>query len=153
MLREAMTSTHSRNVLTMRKVMLFMIAALTILELGCQGPATLWLEQSRSPDGLWLATARGQQWSGPGNAYEATLVYLKWVKGSQPPIQILGFSDQDATTVHVKMEWVTPRHLNVIYAPSSGPNDSVNVDFQAIKCADVEITIQKLSTEAFNALR
>lgn len=103
---------------------------------------TTWTAESRSPDGLWTATARSQQWGGPGTAYDATTVYLKWV--SQPPIQILGFSHQYAT-MNLKMVWVAPRHLNVIYGESGRPGDKVEIGFQAIKCADVEITVQHVA--------
>jgi hypothetical protein len=77
-----------------------------------------------------------------GTAYDATTVYLKWV--SQPPIQILGFSHQYAT-MNLKMVWLAPRHLNVIYGESGRPGDKVEIGFQAIKCADVEITVQHVA--------
>jgi hypothetical protein len=106
---------------------------------ACKEGGTTWTAESRSPDGLWTATARSQQWGGPGAAYDGTTVYLKWV--SQPPIEVLGFSHQYAT-MNLKMEWVAPRHLNVIYGESGRPGDKVEIGFQAIKCADVEITVQ-----------
>jgi len=66
------------------------------------GPATTWTSEARSPVGLWLATARSQQWSGPGNDYDATTVYLKWVRGWRAPTEILVFSHQYAT-INLKM--------------------------------------------------
>ncbi len=81
-----------------RKSVLFWVLAACALMCGCpeacKEGGTTWTAEARSPDGLWLATARSQQWGGPGTAYDATTVYLKWVRGSQPPIQILGFSHQ-----------------------------------------------------------
>jgi hypothetical protein len=75
---------------------------------------------------------------------DATFVYLKWVRGSQPPVQILGFSHEYGT-MNLKMEWVTPKHLNVIYGESGRPGDSVEIEFQAIKCGGVEISVQHVN--------
>lgn len=136
----------------MGMIALLFALSMGILGSGCQGPATTWSAESRSPDGLWLAFARSQQWAGPGTAYDATTVYLKWIKGTQSPIEILGFSHQYAT-MHLRMEWITPKHLNIIYAPTSKSGDHVIVDFQAIKCADIEISIQELTSAAFEALQ
>jgi hypothetical protein len=97
----------------------------------------------RSPDGLWIAKALSQQWSGPGNAYDATTVYLRRTKGPQSPIEILGFSHEYAT-MDLKMEWISPTHLNVMYGESKRPDDHVSLDFQAIKCAGIEISAQHL---------
>ena len=127
-----------------RKAISVIIVAIGVFLAGCRdNPTTTWTSEARSPDGLWLATARSQQWSGPGNAYDATTVYLKWVRGSQPAVEILGFSHQYAT-MNLKMEWLTPTHLNVMYGESGKPGDHVSVDFQAIKCAGIEISAQHL---------
>jgi hypothetical protein len=122
-----------------RPLILITIGACLVL-VSC-GPQTTWSAESRSPDGLWLATARSQQWSGPGNAYDGTTVYLKWT--TRPPVEILEFSHQYAT-MNLKMEWAAPRHLNVIYG-EKGPGDKVEIGFQAIRCADVEISVQHLN--------
>jgi hypothetical protein len=117
-----------------------------VLAAGCDDVATTWSAESRSPDGLWLATAQSQQWSGPGTAYDATTVYLKWIKGSQPPTQVLLFSHQYAT-MSLNMEWLTPAHLEVTYGVSARPGDHVKLDFQAVKCGDVDISVRDLSSE------
>jgi hypothetical protein len=126
-----------------RKILVLCLMGTCLLFVGC-GPGTTWTAEARSPDGLWLATARSEQWSGPGNAYDGTTVYLKWTTGS--PVEILGFSHQYAT-MNLKMEWVAPRHLNVVYG-EKGPDDKVEISFQAIRCADVEISVQHLDTAA-----
>jgi hypothetical protein len=77
-------------------------------------------------------------------AYDATTVYLKQVKGSQLPAQILAFSHQYGT-MNLKMDWVTPRHLDVAYGPSSRPGDQVSLDFQVVKIGGVDISVRKLS--------
>ena len=129
----------------MRKIISIFLVAAFVLLCGC-GPTTTWTAEAQSPDGHWLATARSEQSGGPGNAYDATVVYLKWLKGSQPPTQVLLFSHQYAT-MKLKMEWVTPTHLNVKYG-ERGPGDHVNLDFQVIKCAGIDISVQHVSDEA-----
>jgi len=114
---------------------------------ACQDVATTWSAEARSPDGLWLATARSQQWGGPGTAYDATTVYLKWIRGAQPPTQVLGFSHQYAT-MDLRMKWITPTHLEVTYGPSAKPGDHVSLDFQAVKCGGVDISVRDLSSGA-----
>lgn len=132
------------------KLQVLVVALLFILIAGCQDPAVTWSAEEKSPDGLWLVSAQSQQWGGPGTAYDATTVYLKWVKGRQPPVEILGFSHQYAT-MHLEMKWVTPKHLAVTYAPTSKPGDHVSVDFQAIKCADVTISVEEVPSKTFDA--
>jgi hypothetical protein len=61
---------------------------------GCKNVATTWSQQQPSPDGRWLATARTQQWSGPGTAYVATTVDLKDVQASSASNDVLLFTDQ-----------------------------------------------------------
>jgi hypothetical protein len=129
-----------------RAAICLILIGLSLAGAGCRDVATTWTAETRSPDGLWLATARSQQWGGPGTAYDATTVYLKWVRGSQPPTQILGFSHQYGTMT-LKMDWVTPTHLDVAYGPSGRPGDQVNVDFQAVRCGNITISLRKLPSE------
>ncbi len=127
-------------------VSFIIIIAVCVSFFGC-GPTTTWSTEAPSPDGSWLAVARSEQWSGPGNAYDATTVTLKWLKGSKPPIQVLGFSHQ-YPTMNLKMEWVTPAHLNVTYGENTGPGDQVSLDFQVVKCAGIDISVQHVSVDA-----
>lgn len=125
------------------------IVAFCILGIGCQGagPATTWLAKTRSPDGHWLAMARNQQWIGPGTTSDGMTVYLKWM-GPQPPTEVLVFS-HPYEKMRLKMEWITPTHLNVTYAPLK-PGDQVNVYYQVVKCAGVQISIQEVASAALN---
>jgi len=127
-----------------RKGISLITIAVCVLWYGCQDVATTWSSEARSPDGHWLAIARSQQWGGPGTAYDATTVFLKQIKGSQPATQVLLFSHQYAT-MNLKMEWVTPTHLNVAYGESARPGDHVSLDFQVVKCAGIDISAQHLS--------
>jgi hypothetical protein len=129
-----------------RKALSLLILGLCVLGVGCQNVATTWSTEAPSPDGLWLATARSQQVGGAGTAYDGTSVYLKWTKGSQPPTHVLGFSHHYAT-MNLKMEWVTPTHLEVTYGPSARPGDHVSLDFQVVKCAGIDISVRDLSSE------
>jgi hypothetical protein len=126
-----------------RRATLLTVISLCISGSGCMDEGgTTWSTETRSPDGLWLATARSQQWGGPGGAYDATTVYLNWIKGSQPPAQVLVFSHQYAT-MNLNMEWVSPTHLNVTYGPSASPGDSVSLGFQVVKCYGIDISVRE----------
>lgn len=126
------------------RITLLITLGLCIVQVGCQNVATTWSAEARSPDGQWLVIARSQQWGGPGNAYDATTVYLKRSKGSQRPTQILVFSHQYAT-MNLKMEWISPNHLDVKYGPSLRPGDHVNLDFQISKIAGISVSVQDIS--------
>ena len=139
--------TSSRS--TIRRAMLLVILGLCVLGVGCQDVATTWSAEARSPDGLWIAIAHSQQWGGPGTAYDATTVYLKWIKGSQPPTRVLVFSHEYAT-MNLKMEWVTPTHLDVTYGVSARPGDHVSLDFQVAKISGIDISVRDLSSGANN---
>jgi hypothetical protein len=129
-----------------RKLFDLAVLAACLLASGCR-PETTWSAEAKSPDGLWLATARSQQWSGPGNAYDATIVYLKRTSGTEPPTEILGFSQQYAT-MNLEMEWATPMHLDVSYGPSTRPGDQVSLDFQVARMGGIVITVHDLSSES-----
>jgi hypothetical protein len=133
-----------------RKAILVITIAVCVLLCGCRSrPSTTWSAESRSPDGYWLAVARSQQWSGPGNAYDATTVDLKRTNGSTPPTEILLFSHQ-YPTIDLKMEWVTPTHLNVTYGERPRAGEHVSLDFQVVKCAGIDISVQNLSGDTTN---
>jgi hypothetical protein len=108
---------------------------------GCRDEgATVWSKEVPSPDGLWLAKAATKQWGGPGTAYVATAVELKWVRGSPPPVQVLSFADETAYPIGVtavEMQWITPKHLNVLYGRHA------TIGFQAVKYADISISVQQ----------
>jgi hypothetical protein len=87
---------------------------------------------------------------GPETAYDATTVYLKQINGTQPPTQVLVFSHQYATMYLKKMDWSTATHLNSLYAASTRPGDQVDIDFQAVKCGGVDISMREASGGAIN---
>jgi hypothetical protein len=129
-----------------RTAALLMLAGVCALSTSCRRDGeTTWSAESRSPDGLRFAIARSQQWEGPGAAYDATTVYLKPANGTHPPMQVLGFSHQFAT-MNLKMEWISPTHLEVTYGASTRPGDHISLDFQAVKCDGVDISVRELSS-------
>jgi hypothetical protein len=118
---------------------------------GCrETPTTTWSAQARSPDGTWLAIARSEQGGAFGGAYNVTTVSLKRIDGPQPPAQVLLFS-HEYPTMNLKMEWITPTHLNVAYGPSARPGDRADLNFQAIKCAGIDISVRDLSSSTTNS--
>jgi hypothetical protein len=129
------------------RVFLLLLLELSLLSAGCQDVAITWSAEAKSPDGQWLASARTQQWGGPGTAYDATTVYLKPIDDSQSATQVLVFSHQ-YPTMKLKMVWLNPKHLDVTYGPSDRPGDRVNLDFHAEQHSGIEISVQDLSTHA-----
>jgi len=128
-----------------RKASLFITIAVCVLLCGC-GPTTTWSAEARSPNGDWLAIARSEQWSGPGNAYDASTVFLKSLKGAEPPTPVLGFSHEYAT-MNLNMQWVTPTHLQVTYKESARPGDHVRLNLQIARYAGIDISAQYLSSD------
>lgn len=128
----------------------FTVASCALLS-GCRDKGTIiWSKEMRSPDGRWLATAATRQWSGPGNAYVATTVYLKEKDSQEPPVEVLGFSNDSAYpsgVTNVTMDWVTPKHLNVTYGSHA------TLDFQAIKCSGIDISVSNSSMGTSNPSR
>jgi hypothetical protein len=119
-----------------------------LLTSGCERATTTWSAEARSPDGLWVATARTESLAGPGTAYDGTTVYLKWTKGGHAT-RVLAFTHY-YPTMNLKMEWITPTHLGVTYGENARPGDHVRVDFQVVKYGDLDISLRDLSTQTAN---
>ena len=107
--------------------------AVCVLLSGC-GPKRIWSAEARSPDGHWVASARTDQYSGPGNAGLYTTVELRRTSGQKSPMEILLLDYQK----NVKMIWLTPSHLEMAY------NTHADIDFQAVKCAGIDISVREL---------
>lgn len=56
-------------------------------------------------------------------------------------MEILLLDQQETGPITVKMNWLTPSHLEVTYT------DNPTVDFQAVKAAGIEISVRELSSE------
>jgi len=124
-------------------------AAVCVLLSGCKGEGseTIWSAEARSPDGSRVASARTVANSGFGTGYIWTAVYLISTKGSQPPTSILQLSDtfeKPSDEITVEMKWLTPTHLELTYKGHQ------TLDFQAVKCFGVDISVRDLSNETTN---
>ena len=108
---------------------------------GCRDVATIWSAESRSPDGLWVAVARTDQYGGPGTAGILSTVFLKPTTGRQEKIEVLQLS-QNVTTIDLTLNWLTPSLLEIAY------KQPASVDFQAIKCGGIDITLNDASSRA-----
>ena len=118
--------------------MLVLTVSMCALLFACSNAVTIWSTESSSPDGQWRAIARTDQYSGPGNAALLTTVYLKAIKGRKDEIEVLLLM-QNAKSIDLKMNWLTPAHLEVTY------RQPAVIDFQAIKCGGVDISVQDVS--------
>jgi hypothetical protein len=136
--------------ITYRKLILPSVFAVCALISGCtdsaknndsaigNDSATIWSGEAQSPDKHYVASARTEQDSGFGTAAVYTTVYLK--QNAQKPTAILVFANETAYPLGVTavdMTWITPSHLSVAY------KGNANIEFQVIKCAGVEISIEK----------
>ncbi len=75
-----------------------------------------------------------------GAAYNNSLVRLIRTSKPSDEITILSFSNE-SQVADLKMDWVSPRHLNVTY-PSYA-----ELDFQAVKCAGIDISVVEVQRE------
>ena len=130
-----------------RRGLLLVAFVICMLETGCNDSAITWSAETGSPNGQWLATARSQQWGGPGTADDATTVFVKRINTQEPAKEVLVFSHQYAT-MNLKMQWVGPSHLHVAYGPSAKPGDHVKLDFQVVKFGDIEISVENLASSS-----
>jgi hypothetical protein len=138
------------------------VIGVCVLGSSCQrvGVVTIWTAEARSPDGLWLASARTEQHGGPGSAGILTSVYLKRTNVSQPPMEVLGFSCSGPAprpyrmdnanaggTINLTMKWVTSSHLDVTY------DGHPDLYFQVAKIAGIEISARDLSSATSSVSR
>jgi hypothetical protein len=103
---------------------------------ACRDEGTVtWKRESRSPDGYWLAIAEGKQIGGLGGA--ASFTTVKLVRTSDPddkPTEIINLASDK---LEIAMNWQGGRRLDVSYFGKA------EIYFQAIKFADVNISLQK----------
>jgi hypothetical protein len=117
-------------------VMFSVIICVPSLICGCKA-APAWSAESRSPDGRMVATAEvfdNGGFASPGPA--TTFVYLKETAGSQEAMLIFAFSEGTAEGMRVKMAWLSPTQLELTYGGQHA------IDFQAVKCSGVDISVQ-----------
>ena len=133
------------------------VIGVCLLASGCQDAPTIWMTEVRSPDGLWIASARTIQNGGFGSAHIDTIVYLKQSTVSNRPTEVLRFSclgpaprpyvldnANAGGTIDLTMKWVTPSHLDVTY------DRHPNLYFQVAKYGGIDISTRDLSSEPAN---
>lgn len=119
---------------------LFLAFGLCFALAACDDTATVWSAEARSPGGYWQASAQTKQYGGPGTAGLITSVYLARTNSSDAPIKVLELAqDTQPGTIALQMYWLTKNHLEVTY------KGHPTIDFQAVKCADVVISVRDLS--------
>lgn len=133
-----MTQRVRRSHYAVRKPKLALFFLLCVFLFGCNGAITIWSQDSISPDGQWRAEARTDQYSGPGNAALLTHVQLKPTKGRKDPIEVLVLM-QNTRSIELKMIWLSASHLEITF------KQPAVIDFQAVKCAGIQITVRDLS--------
>lgn len=109
---------------------------------GCGEDPTIWSATSPSPDGRWLAVAHTVRHTGPGANGVETIVELKEPKRSifsKRSQMVLGFMN-DGASMKLKMNWVTPFHLEVLFM------DDPNVlYYQVVRTSGIEISVRNLA--------
>jgi hypothetical protein len=115
----------------------FLISAVCLLASGCRDVRTIWLAQSKSPDGQWLASAKIEEHGGPGNAGIQTLVSIEPTDRSASPEVVLALSPTPGSEPEMKnleMRWLAPMHLEIRYSGNA------IVDFEVVKVFGIDIT-------------
>ena len=121
-----------------RKLMISSILVVCAFVSGCKDSAVIWSSESQSPDKHFVASARTEQYGGLGTAAVITTVYLS--QSGHSPIEILSLSNESAYPsgiTAVNMTWIAPSHLSITY------KGHATIEFQAVKCAGVEISVEK----------
>jgi hypothetical protein len=131
------------------KSVLLLILGICVLVSSCDGPRTSWSAESRSPDGKMIARASTVQTSGIGTGNPGTFVYLNWTTGSQSPTMVLAFHEgpDEPGGMNVGMNWLGPTHLELTYKGHR------SLDFQAVKCDGIDISVRDLSNSTTNSSR
>jgi|ERR1700688_51944 len=126
------------------------IIVIGVLALGCGSPDTrTWSTEARSPDGKMIAHAWTTHPSGIGTGDFGTFVNLNWTIGSQSPTVVLTFSDgadQPGGDKTVGINWLSTTQLELIYKGKR------TIEFEAIKCHGVDISVRDLSSATTNTL-
>jgi hypothetical protein len=112
------------------------LAVLCMTLFGC-GPKTVWSTTSVSPDGMWIAGARTQMWSGPGTGTVGSIVYLVRARDSREPRDIVGYLE-GAESPRPQIEWRSASDL-VVRVPNPA-----NLNLQVVKFADIRISVEPL---------
>lgn len=126
---------RDRSSLVLTMILPVILGALFLFS-GCKAAPT-WSTESRSPDGRMVAKAEAFTNGGfaaPGPS--TTFVYLKQTTGPQKAMLIFAFSEGPPDGMQVKMDWLSPSHLELTYEGQH------TIDFQAVRYARVDISVR-----------
>lgn len=116
-----------------------LVLAVAVALSGCgSNPVITWSAQFPSPDGKWVAVARTYQYSGPGNDYVDTRLFLRGV-GESRGQPILDYVDLGK---EMSVMWVTPSHLQVTL------HKHEEIDLEMVKFSTITITVRNPSVGA-----
>lgn len=115
------------------------VLAATVMLSGCGSNAvTTWTAHFPSPDGRWVAVARTYRYSGPGNDYVDTCLYLRSGYGDEKEVMVLSYAGIGS---EMSVRWTAPSHLEVKL------RKHVEIDFEAVIFSTVTITVRNFSGE------
>src|SRR5436305_15233888 len=102
---------------------------------SCRNPVT-WSEQSRSPDGTWIANAHTVEYSGFGTGAVETIVEIRRLSGSKSPERVLAFAD-GGRDLKLRMQWDGRAHFSGVYDA-----DTQLLYYQVVRASGVDIAVR-----------
>lgn len=118
------------------RLVFFLILTVCVCLAGCKAAPT-WSAESQSPDGKMVAKAEAFTNSGFASPGPSTaFVYLNQTAGSEKATLIFAFSEGPSDDMRVKMDWLSPTHLELTYEGHR------TIDFQAVRYAGVDISVR-----------
>jgi hypothetical protein len=144
--RESLGGSGLRVRLPFRRIMTVATMLACTLLGGCGDASTIWSATSQSPDGNWLALAHTVQYTGPGANGVETIVEIRDLRRntferiflSTSP-RVSGFMN-DGASMGLKMNWVTPAHLEVVFR-----DDPKVLYYQVVRTSGIEISVRDLA--------
>lgn len=132
-----------------RTAVTFVTVFMCITLWACGGDPTIWSATSQSPNGYWLAVAHTVQHTGPGYNGVETIVEIRRSADSPKHSQrVLAFSN-DGASMELKMNWVSPSHLEVVYKDDPEMHEHEDMlYYQVIKTSGIDISVRKLSSRS-----
>jgi hypothetical protein len=105
---------------------------------GCSGGHPVWSTSASSPDGHWQAVAHTLEYSGFGTGGAETIVEVQRSTGLKRSTRVLAFAN-DGPSIGLKMNWVSPTHLEVLFK-----GDPKVLYYQVVKTSGIEISVRNL---------
>jgi hypothetical protein len=112
-----------------------LVVVLLLGLMGCREPPT-WSAESRSPDGMWIATAHTVEYGGFGTNAVETTVEIKRPGKHESAERVLGFAE-GGRDMGLSMRWDGSSRLMVSYhgAPEL-------LYYQVVRTSGVDISVQ-----------